>query len=303
MLAVPGSEGGGDGGGKKLRKSVKRHKTIVRKKKKMEVSRVNARKKGLKKHSDSVLLNRDDNRDLTEREKRERALYEQPAFESIDDEDDDRVEVLDVIKIAMEMSLLGQRALIDFLFRDETQQDLLNASDNDLIESLESEFYDRACPTSVRGSMLWRFATTIWDFPRGNKKTHLKLALTAFDLLLEWCDPYEHPIEYAALNNSLEQAEHAFHRVVLAEKLEKGNNENKWDVFIEDDILPRVQGLQVFAVDRVEDDVTANKATKNGDGAGGEAGKKKSAKKVSKKKKKKPKVDAEKFYKEMNMFM
>lgn len=160
--------------------------------------------------------------------------------------EDEVIEVVDVIKVALEMSLLGQKALIDFLFRDETQEDLANAGDEVLIDSLDQEFYDGLAPTSVRGAMLWRFASTIWDFPCGKRKTNLKLALTAFDLMLEWCDPYEHPIHYAALQNSLEQAENAFHRVVLADKLEKGNDETRWDIVVDDEVIPRKIGMKIF---------------------------------------------------------
>eukprot|EP00462_Mataza_sp_D1_P010782 CAMPEP_0175165308 /NCGR_PEP_ID=MMETSP0087-20121206/26995_1 /TAXON_ID=136419 /ORGANISM="Unknown Unknown, Strain D1" /LENGTH=101 /DNA_ID=CAMNT_0016454633 /DNA_START=89 /DNA_END=397 /DNA_ORIENTATION=- len=59
---------------------------------------------------------------------------------------------------------------------------------------------------------------------------NLKLALRCYELLIEVCDPFDHPMEYAALEHSRDLAQIEHDKVELAAQLEKANDPSAYDL-------------------------------------------------------------------------
>lgn len=146
---------------------------------------------------------------------------DQTAYETAEIHLEDPVEV---IKTALEISLMGREALLSYLKQPETLEELETNDVRILCASLSADFFHRKSILQMRTDMMWRLGTTLFDFPYGERMKILKLVLRCFALLIEVCDPYDHPFEYAALENSQEQAQTEYDRLHLMHLMQEANS-------------------------------------------------------------------------------
>lgn len=114
---------------------------------------------------------------------------------------------LPVINTALELTLVDDETLMNFLQDSETQTYLKRINDDSLVASLEASVQKRASPTSVRYLMLWRLANALLRLHAGDRGLNLRLSLEAFDILTDICEEdaevkKEHYFHYQALLHS-----------------------------------------------------------------------------------------------------
>jgi hypothetical protein len=100
----------------------------------------------------------------------------------------------------------GKSHMIDYLAREDIQQELAGEDYRRLQASLEAFLNNPINLLQVRVELLWRFCVVIGDSYLGDRWTNLTLAKYGYDLILELLETSgysgAHPAQYAALTNS-----------------------------------------------------------------------------------------------------
>lgn len=134
-------------------------------------------------------------------------------------------EALPLIRNAIDAVAKGQKALFAFLEEEATLRELAQTDLRYLRASLEAHLERRDSPLNFRVETLWRLACTVHEWRRGDREQNLRVALHAYALLLDKCDPELHPFQYAGLANSKELCEIELDKVTGYKIINRANHD------------------------------------------------------------------------------
>jgi hypothetical protein len=129
-----------------------------------------------------------------------------------------------VINVALELALIGDEELMNFLGDEETQKQFADETEEHLVSSIRTALERRHSPLNVRTMMVWRLATALPRVLRGDRGKLLGVSLATFDMLKEWLlnnSPeacLKHETQYEAILHSRRQIAYMLQRYKLVQK-------------------------------------------------------------------------------------
>lgn len=164
----------------------------------------------------------------------------------------------EVVRVGLEMSLVGKVALHRYLCRKSTAQKLANVDHKHLIASIDF-WNDDWGPSKahLRNAQLWRFAVTAQDVMRDRRYVRatgsidvmlalLHMAIHCYHILLEVLDPFSNAMQMAAIENSLEIAQMDYDSLETQKKLNANNHTDHLCSKAKDEDIPRYNGLHIY---------------------------------------------------------